>query len=209
MAPEDLLQELLERLPKLAVCREEIYRTFQAWIACFEEGGKLMICGNGGSQADSLHIVGELMKGFERKRVVDSDFSDRLERMFPGEKLSGRLQAPLKALALGVNPVLTTAVSNDVSPDMIFAQEVYGYGVCRDILFALSTSGNSRNVLNAVKVAKAMGIRCIGMVGGLGGELKGLCDLCIVIPEKETGLIQEYMLPIYHGLCRMVERYYW
>ena len=207
MESEYPLRELLERLPKLEVCREEIYRVFQEWIACFQDGGKLMICGNGGSQADSLHIVGELMKSFERKRALDSVFSDRLERLFPGDNLPGRLQTPLRALALGTNPVLTTAISNDVSPEMIFAQEVYGYGECGDVLFALSTCGNSVNVLNAVKVAKAMGIRCIGMCGGTGGELKRLCDLCIVIPEEETYLIQEAMLPVYHSLCRMVEGY--
>lgn len=209
MNANDILNDLMERQPKLEACRADIDRTFQEWVSCFDENGKLMICGNGGSEADSQHIVGELMKEFYKKRTIDREFAHRLDELFPEDSLTAKLQAPLTAMSLGVNQVLTSAYSNDVTPEMIFAQEVYGYGRKNDILFALSTSGNSENVINAVKVARAMQIKCIGMCGGNGGKLKELCDTCILIPEKETYLVQELMLPVYHALCRMVEEYYW
>lgn len=209
MKTNDILNELIQRYPRLSCCRGEIDRAFHEWVSCFDRNGKLLICGNGGSEADSQHIVGELMKEFNQKRRLDGAFAEKLESMFPDEKLGQRLQAPLTALSLGCNQVLTSAYSNDVAPEMIFAQEVLGYGTENDILLALSTSGNSDNVINAVKVAKAMDLRCIGICGAGGGRLAKLCDICIVIPERETYLVQELTLPVYHALCRMTEAYYW
>lgn len=213
MKPEEILKELITHYPKLAVCEDDIHKTFEDWVACFDQKGKLMICGNGGSEADSQHIVGELMKEFYKKRPMDEAFVEKLDGMFPEDKLSARLQSPLTAMSLGINQVLTSAYSNDVAPEMIFAQEVYGYAREGDILLGLSTSGNSENVVNALKVAKAMGIKCIGICGAKYGEkgskLAQLCDTCIVLPETETYLVQELTLPVYHALCRMIEAYYW
>lgn len=209
MKTDDILEQLIARYPVLASCRNEILSTFNAWTSCFQSGRKLMICGNGGSSADSQHIVGELMKEFNQKRALEESFVRKLENTFPDDGLASRLQAPLPAIALGMNAVLTSAYSNDVAPEMIFAQEVYGYGKKGDILLGISTSGNSKNVVNALKVAKSMNIKCVGMCGENGGALKELCDICIVIPEKEVYLIQELMLPVYHALCRMVEAHYW
>jgi D-sedoheptulose 7-phosphate isomerase len=213
MKPEEILNELIEHYPKLISCKEEINKTFEAWISCFDKKGKLMICGNGGSEADSQHIVGELMKEFYKKRAMDEAFVTRLDGMFPKDKLSSKLQSPLTAMSLGINQVLTSAYSNDVAPEMIFAQEVYGYARENDILLALSTSGNSENVVNAVKVARTMDVKCISICGAKygteGSKLAQLCDICIAIPETETYLVQELTLPTYHALCRMVEAYYW
>lgn len=213
MKPEEILNELLDRYPKLMSCKEEIHKSFETWISCFDKKGKLMICGNGGSEADSQHIVGELMKEFNKKRAMDEAFAIRLDGMFPENKLSSKLQSPLTAMSLGINQVLTSAYSNDMAPEMIFAQEVYGYARENDILLALSTSGNSENIVNAVKIAKAMDVKSIGICGAKygtkGSKLTQLCDICIVIPETETYLVQELTLPTYHALCRMVEEYYW
>lgn len=216
MKAKDILEDLIERYPGLAVCKEDIWLTYEAWIACFDRKGKLMICGNGGSEADSQHIVGELMKEFCLKRPKDGEFAEKLKNMFPEDNLSENLQTPLSAIALGSSQVLTSAYSNDVEPKMIFAQEVFGYGRKNDILLALSTSGISDNVLNAVKVAKAMGLTTIGICGSGTGKnrygkacLKEICDICIKIPERETYLVQEATLPVYHALCRMIEIHYW
>lgn len=213
MGQTEIFQQLLERYPELTVCREDIWKAYEEWVACFDRGGKLMVCGNGGSGADAQHIVGELMKEFDRMRPLEGAFAAKLEAMYPQDGLSAKLQPALTAMALGVGQVLASAYSNDVAPDMVFAQEVYGYAREGDILLALSTSGNSRNVCNAVKVARAMGLRTIGICGrrymGEDNVLKGLCDICIVIPETEVYLVQELTLPIYHALCRMVEACYW
>lgn len=144
---------------------------------------------------------------------MDPAFASRLESLYPQEGFPSRLQPSLTALALGVNQILVSAYSNDVDPDMVFAQEVYGYAGKQDVLLALSTSGNSSNVVNAVKVARAMGVKTTGICGakhtGENNMLVRFCDICIVIPETEVYLVQELTLPIYHALCRMVEAYYW
>ena len=213
MGPTQIFRQLLERYPRLTVCEEEIWKAYEEWAACFDRKGKLMTCGNGGSSADAQHIVGELMKEFDRKRPLEEAFAARLEAMYPREGLPGKLQPALPAVALGSGQVLVSAYSNDVAPDMVFAQEVYGYGREGDILLALSTSGNSVNVGNAVKVARAMGIRTMGICGrrytGADNLLVSLCDICIVIPETEVYLVQELTLPVYHALCRMVEARFW
>ena len=130
---------------------------------CLAGGGKILLCGNGGSEADSQHIVGELMKEFTARRSFRDGTPERLREMFPEDRLDLRLQAALPAMSLGLNQVLTTAYANDADPEMIFAQELYGLGKAGDVLVALTTSGNSGNVLNAVKVARAMGVRVVGI----------------------------------------------
>lgn len=158
------LERLLERYPKLEGCREDILKAFLAMEDTFKKGGKLLICGNGGSAADSDHIVGELMKGFRKKRPLSQEKREKLG------SLSDHLQEALPAISLTGHQALSTAFLNDVAPDMVFAQQVYGYGRKNDSLLAITTSGNSENVLNAVKVAKALELKVIGLTGPQGGE---------------------------------------
>ena len=157
------------------------------------------MCGNGGSASDAEHIVGELMKGFYRQRSLS-----REEKEIFGE-LGDNLQEALPAISLTGHPALSTAFMNDVDPEMVFAQQVYGYGRKGDVLMALTTSGNSRNVLNAARVARAKGMKVVGLTGRDGGSLKELCDVCIIVPGQATADIQEYHLPVYHTICAMLE----
>ncbi len=194
------MKELLERYPKLMSCSADIESALACMIECFEKGGKLLICGNGGSASDADHIVGELMKGFRaRRRVTDERIPTDLREL---------LQGALPAISLSSQDALITAFANDVAPEMIFAQQVYGYGREKDVLLAVSTSGNSVNVLNAAKVAKALGIRVIGLTGAEGGRLASEADVSIKVPETETYKVQEYHLPVYHYLCMAVERHF-
>ena len=206
---DSVLKELKARYPELGACESQIEQAGEEWISCFRSGGKLLLCGNGGSAADAEHIVGELMKGFQKRRPLPEDARRRLESLYPGERLAEGLQGALPAIALGAHTALGTAYSNDVSADMVFAQQVWGYGKPGDALLALSTSGNSRNVVNAVKVARAAGVRTVGIGGGTGGALKSLCDVYVLLPESETYLVQELTLPVYHALCRIAEEYFW
>lgn len=166
-----------------------------------------MVCGNGGSSADSEHIVGELMKGFILKRQVLQSDLDKLNSLYPddGSFLAANLQRALPALSLSSHTALTSAFVNDICPNMVFAQQVFGLGRTGDALLGISTSGNSANVLNAMKVAKLMCIKTIGLTGGDGGILASLSDVAIIAPAVETYRVQEYHLPIYHALCAMLE----
>lgn len=194
------MKELLERYPKLMPCRADIESALACMIECFEKCGKLLICGNGGSASDADHIVGELMKGFRvRRRVTDERIPADLREL---------LQGALPAISLSSQDALITAFANDVSPEMIFAQQVYGYGREKDVLLAVSTSGNSVNVLNAAKVAKALGMSVIGLTGAEGGRLALEADISVRVPETETYKVQEYHLPVYHYLCMAVERHF-
>jgi len=161
----------------------------------YESGGKVLVCGNGGSAADAEHIVGELMKGFLVPRKVEDP---RLAHI-PG------LQGALPAIALTGHTALSLAFANDVNPALIFAQQVFGYGKSDDTLICISTSGNAENVIMAAKTAKALGIKVIGMTGITGGNLAEHCDLLLNVPENETMYVQELHLPLYHGLCAMLE----
>jgi phosphoheptose isomerase len=168
----------------------------------------VLICGNGGSASDAEHITGELMKGFLLKRPVPADFRVKLESAFgasDGAYLADNLQGAVPAISLVSQSAIITAFSNDVASDMAFAQQVYGYGRPGDVLIGLSTSGNSGNVINAAKTAKAIGMGVIGITGEMGGDLAQFCDFTIRAPEKVTYLAQEYHLPIYHCLCAMIE----
>lgn len=202
MTEIDHLERLCGRYPQLGALQEEIRRAYEVLRDGYEAGGKLLVCGNGGSASDSEHIVGELMKGFYKKRPLGEE-----KRRKYGE-LAGHLQGALPAIALTGHPALSTAFLNDVDPEMVFAQQVYGYGTKEDVLLAMSTSGNSRNVVNAVRVAKAKQMKTIGFTGKSGGTLGGLCDVCLRAPAEVTADIQEYHLPIYHALCAMLEEHF-
>lgn len=202
---KEIMEQLLKRYPELEVCKEAIQDAYLVMKNSFENKGKLLICGNGGSNADAQHIVGELMKEFTKKRAHDKTFVEDCRATYPEENLENRLQAALPAIALGSCSVLTSAYANDVDPDMVYAQEVYGYGVKGDVLLGLSTSGNSANVVNAVKLAKLRGLNTVGIGGESGGIMKYLCDVYVALPEKETYKIQEFTLPVYHAWCRMLE----
>lgn len=191
------MNELLERYPQLNTCAKDIENALFLMIDTYKNGGKILVCGNGGSSADSDHIVGELMKGFKLPRKVTD------ERI--PQELREKLQGALPAIALCAHTSLITATVNDNDADMIFAQQVYGYAKDNDLLIAISTSGNSKNVVNAVKVAKSLGVKTIALTGKTGGELKQLADVTICAPSTETYKIQEYHLPIYHYLCAKVE----
>lgn len=205
-----LLEELIRRYPQLLSLQDEIQRVADCLIECYQHGGKVLVCGNGGSCSDSDHIVGELMKGFEHKRPVDELFRNKLleiggER---GQFLSEKLQVGLPAISLTAQTALITAVANDNDASVIFAQQVVGYGNPGDVLIAISSSGNSQNVVDAILVAKAKGLLVIGLTGESGGKMKDLCDCIINVPGKRTASVQEYHLPVYHALCMMVETHF-
>ena len=205
-----MIFELLERYPSLHTCRGEILAAKEALIACYEAGNKVLLCGNGGSCADCDHIVGELMKGFLLKRPLADSVKEDMKRACPAlsEETLSSLQGALPAISLSSYTALNTAFSNDVDPDLIYAQGILGLGRRGDILIALSTSGNSKNVLEAARVAKALGLTVISLTGKDGGALRHVSDICIIAPEEETYKIQELHLPIYHTLCAAVEAHF-
>lgn len=208
-AVEEIWRGLAERYPILEVCREDIMEAYREMRKSFEQGGKLLICGNGGSSADAQHIVGELMKECVLPRQVPQAFARACRRLYPGQGLEGKLQGALPAIAIGTNQALASAYANDAAPEMAYAQEVFGYGRQGDVLLGLSTSGNSENVINAVKVARAAGLRCVGIGGQGGGMLRELSHVYVALPERETYLVQELTLPVYHAWCRMLEAAFW
>ena len=193
--------DLFERYPQLNTCAEDIENALSLMIDTYNKGGKILVCGNGGSAADADHIVGELMKGFKLPRKVTDE-------KIPQE-LREKLQGALPAISLCAHTSLMTATINDNDADMIFAQQVYGYANENDLLIAISTSGNSKNVMNAVKVAKALDVKVIALTGETGGVLKEMADVTICAPSNETYKIQEYHLPVYHWLCAKVEEYFY
>lgn len=205
---EAVLPSLIARHPELDECVPDIDAAFRLLESSFEKGGKLLICGNGGSAADCEHLVGELMKGFLSRRPLPADQRAQLGEAFPaeGEYLADHLQGALPAISLVSQSGLISAYANDVAPDMVYAQQVYGYGRPEDALIGISTSGRSPNVLSAVRVARARGLSTIGFSGRDGGDLAQLCDVTIRVPEEETLRIQELHLPIYHTLCSMLEQ---
>lgn len=202
-----ILCSMTTRYPELINCLSDIELGFELLNQSFNQGNKLLLCGNGGSAADCEHVVGELMKGFISKRPLSTSISDRFEREFPGEglDLADKLQGALPAISLVSHSALISAYANDVDPEMVFAQQVYGYGRSGDVLIAFSTSGNSANILRALQVAKVQGLKTIGFTGDSGGKLKSLCDVTICVPWEKTLDIQERHLPIYHALCLMLE----
>jgi D-sedoheptulose 7-phosphate isomerase len=207
LSPSNILLKLIEDIPQLKSCEQDIYDAYNLISECYKNGNKVMICGNGGSASDSEHIVGELMKGFLLKRPVSNNHREILKSNFPqdGDYLADNLQGSLPAISLVSQTSISTAFINDVAPDMVYAQQVYGYAKDGDVLIGITTSGNSKNVVNAIKVAKTFGVKCIGMTGSDGGILISICDITIKAPAKETYKVQEYHLMIYHALCAMIE----
>lgn len=207
---EEQLDLLIERYPKLAVCKEDIKKAYELLEAAYNTGRKLLVCGNGGSASDSEHIVGELMKEFKLKRKVYSDQATALKAIDPelGQVLADNLQGALPAICLTGHSSLTTAFMNDANADLVFAQQVNGYGKPGDVFLGISTSGNSKNVLYAAVNAKAKGLKVIGLTGAKGNKLMKYADVCIRVPETETYKIQELHLPVYHCLCLMLENHF-
>ena len=201
------LERLMKRYPQLVGCREAITETYQVLEESFRNGGKLLICGNGGSAADSDHIVGELMKGFKLPRKLQADFAEKLlrENKELGTVLADNLQGALPAIALDGHPALSTAYMNDCEPLLCFAQQANGYGKEGDVFLGISTSGNSKNVLYAAITAHAKGMKVIGLTSAKSSKLEQMSDVCIKVPQTETYMIQELHLPVYHCLCLMLE----
>lgn len=198
---------LVERYPALKCIEQSIIDAYLVMEECYQDGGKLLIAGNGGSAADSEHIAGELMKRFKTPRPVSKEFAEKLIEVDPvrGKNLANNLECSLMAIPLVAHEALTTAYINDVDGLGVFAQQLFGFGKPGDVFLSISTSGNSKNILPATVVAKAMGIKVIGLTGEDGGELAQVADISVKAPEKETYMIQELHLPIYHCWCLMLE----
>ena len=197
----DILKELFERYPALLKCESEIIGAYDIFENCFLSGGKLLCCGNGGSAADCDHFVGELMKGFLKKRPLSAE-----ERATFGDDFAAdNLQKGLPAVSLCAHSALMTAFENDAVPSLVFAQQVYAYAKKEDALLCLSTSGFSKNVVYAAKAAKAAGIKTVSVTGEKESPLSELSTVCIRLPESETFKIQELTLPVYHCLAAMLE----
>jgi phosphoheptose isomerase len=204
---KEIFDDLFRNFPDLTVCSDIVLKSYSLILDTYKRDGKLLVCGNGGSAADAEHIVGELMKGFLLKRGIPQEHKDALKKndQTAGEILGKGLQRALPAISLVSQVSLLTAFANDVDSDLIFAQQVYGYGRKNDLLIAISTSGNSRNVINAAIVAGTFGMTVIGLTGKTGGKLARFCDVCICAPSDITFRVQEFHLPLYHTLCAMVE----
>ncbi len=207
---ETLLHQLIERYPALNACKKDIEETARLIISSYENNGQLLICGNGGSSSDAEHIVGELMKSFSKKRPLDPSFEDALSAVSKerGSFIASKLEKGLPAISLGAHSALTSAISNDMDGNLIFAQQVNGYGRKNDILFCITSSGNSQNIIDAAITAKAKGLTVIGLSGKTGGKLKQYCDAIICVPEISTPDIQELHLPVYHTICKITEHYF-
>ena len=192
------MENLLNRYPFLEECKVDIENALKLILDTYKHGGKVLVCGNGGSAADSEHIVGELMKAFMLKRTVTD------ERI--PEHLRKGLQGALPAISLPSQSAILSAFINDVEPDMMYAQLVYGYGNKNDLLICMSTSGNSKNCVNAAEVAKCIGVKVLSLTGAKESKLSNISDCTVRVPENETFMIQEYHLPIYHYLCAATEK---
>ncbi len=206
---QEILDGMLRRRPDLKDCVEDLLALHGALVKSYDGGGKFLVCGNGGSNADAMHIVGELCKSFERKRPLPEDMAKRLEGLPHGEALAQRLEVGLPAIALGFNGALKTAVEND-SPlrDMAFGQEAYALLKPGDVLMAISTSGNAVNCLMAMSIAKAVGATTVSLTGPEGGKMAAFADIAIKAPGASTKEIQEAHLVLYHTFCGLIEAHY-
>lgn len=204
------LDLLVERYPVLAPLKGDIYTAYTMLRDCYEAGGKLLLAGNGGSCADAEHIVGELMKGFKLPRKLRPEMCEQLTEADPerGPVLAACLQQGLPAIALSSHQALNTAFMNDVDGNLMFAQQLGVLGCPGDVFLAISTSGNSKNVYDACVMAKAKGMKIIALSGKIGGRLKNMADLSLIMPSDETYMIQELHLPVYHCLCLMLEEHF-
>lgn len=207
METNKILKNLIKRYSNLTPLEGRIKEAVKIIVATYNNGGKVLVCGNGGSSADADHIVGELMKSFELKRPLGKAIQEKLNELYPerGGILAKSLQQGLPAISLTAHSALISAISNDIGGDVIFAQQVVGYGNPGDVLLAFSTSGNSQNVMDALMIANVKGLKTIGMTGETGGKMQAYCDLLINVPETRTAFVQELHLPVYHAICLMVE----
>jgi YrbI family 3-deoxy-D-manno-octulosonate 8-phosphate phosphatase len=201
------IEKLIDSYPKLLIVLEEVLEAHKLLLECNASGNKILTCGNGGSAADAEHIVGELMKGFRLRRELTEEQNQKIVELYPAEALflSKNLQQAIPAISLVSSISLSTAFSNDVNPDFIFAQQIFGLGKLGDVVIAISTSGNSINIIQAAKIARIKNMKVIGLTGQSGGELEKHADVTIRAPAKDVAEIQEYHLPIYHCLCSMLE----
>lgn len=201
------LETLLSRYPTLSVCADEIQKAEDMMCKTYYAGGKILACGNGGSASDAAHIVGELMKGFLLRRPMNEETKRKFENTLgeEAESFAKNLQCGIPAIALDSQHALFTAFANDVDADFVYAQQVFGYAREHDLFIGISTSGNSKNVVNAAKTAKALGIRTIALTGAKESRLFEICDCTIRVPETETFMVQELHLPVYHYLCAEME----
>jgi D-sedoheptulose 7-phosphate isomerase len=204
------INTLIQRYPSLESVKNDISAAFDIIANSYANGGKLLIAGNGGSASDAEHIAGELMKTFEKKRKLPDYFIVDIKKVNTeiAEYLIPRMQPGLPTIALSGHASLNTACINDIDGNITFAQQVYGYGNETDVLLAISTSGNSKNIMYAAAVAKAKKLKIIALSGGTGGALKNFADVSIIVPETETFKIQELHLPVYHCLCQMLENHF-
>jgi len=198
---------LIKRYPLLNECREDIINAYFIMEECYDCDGKLLIAGNGGSAADSEHIAGELMKRFKVPRPVTPEFGEKLKSIDPvrGSELAKNLERGLMAIPLVAHEALLTAYINDVNELGVFAQQLFGFGRQKDVFLGISTSGNSKNVICATVVARALGMKVVGLTGAKGGELATVADVVVKVPQMETYMIQELHLPVYHCWCLMLE----
>jgi D-sedoheptulose 7-phosphate isomerase len=210
MDREKILDLLVSRYPALSEIVKPIDEAATAIIDCYRQGGKLLICGNGGSSSDSEHFSAELMKSFENHRPLEMKTIQRLKEIsgLRGGILAKCLECGLPAIPLSAHSALKTAICNDTDPDLIFAQQVIGYGKPGDILIGISTSGNAQNVIDACVTARALEMKVIGLTGAGGGEMKSYCDLLLNVPEEETANVQELHLPVIHTICRIIENHF-
>lgn len=205
MTSAEILDELITRYPHLGFLKNDIASAVDMLNTCWSKGGMLMTCGNGGSCADSGHIVGELMKCFKLSRPIDRKTADALREYAGGEEIASKLEGALPAISLCAQAPLMTAFMNDSDSSLVFAQQVYGYGRPGDVLIAISTSGNSRNCVAAAITAKAKKMNVIALTGKNESRLSEISDISIRVPETETFKIQELHLPVYHAICAMAE----
>lgn len=206
----NLIEELIQRYPQLEGIRYKMNEAAERLIRCYQNGNKVLICGNGGSSSDSDHIAGELLKGFEQRRPLNDHLKSQIHSVSAerGAYLADKLQTGLPAISLSAHSGLITAVANDTDPDLIYAQQVIGFGNPGDVLIGISTSGNAQNVIDAAITARAKGMSVIGMTGETGGLLKSFCDILINVPEIRTAFVQELHLPVYHTLCLIIETHF-
>ncbi len=211
MKKDEIIGLLCADYPSLNSLKEDLARAAEMIIDCYEKGGKLLLCGNGGSSADADHLAAELMKSFETTRPLDSSLKERLSEISDsrGDYLGEKLEHALPAISLVSNSALTSAISNDTGAALVFAQQIVGLGNEGDVLVAISTSGNSSNVVDACITAKALNLNIIGLTGESGGKMKEFCDVVLNVPEKKTARVQELHLPVIHALCRITENHFY
>jgi D-sedoheptulose 7-phosphate isomerase len=211
MKNDKSLDQLCERYPALSGLRNTIAEAAGMIINCYTRGGKLLICGNGGSSSDADHFTAELMKSFESGRPLEESLKKRFHEISGtrGRYLGEKLEHALPAISLPSNTALATAISNDIDPSLIFAQQVIGYGEEGDVLIGISTSGNSQNIVDACIAAKALNLNVIGISGKTGGKMKHYCDLLVNVPETRTAWVQELHLPVLHLICVIVENHFY